>query len=94
MRISEIIASLIPKVRPIGPSKEAAGIERTSNIHSKPDQVQLSGEGQLLSRLTAEMKNFPEIDEARVAELRARIEAGEYDPSADSIAAKILGMDE
>jgi flagellar biosynthesis anti-sigma factor FlgM len=94
MRISEIIASLIPKVRPIGPSKSVSGVEQTSGIHSRPDQVQLSDESQLLSRLTAELKNLPDIDETRVAELRAKIEAGDYNPSAESIAAKILGMDE
>ena len=94
MRISEIIASLIPKVRPIGPSRAASGVEKASGIHSRPDQVQLSGEGQLLSKLTAELKNLPEIDEARVAELKARIDNGEYSPTSESVAAKILGFDE
>ena len=94
MRISEIIASLIPKVRPIGPARDIQGAEKAGRIHSRPDEVQLSGEGQLLSRLDAELKNMPEIDEAKVAELRAQIESGEYGPDAEAIAAKILGMDE
>jgi len=93
MRISEIIASLIPRVRPIGPSKGPAEVQRAGGIHSRPDEVQLSSESQLLSRLAAEMRNLPEIDEAKVAELRAKIEAGEYGPSARAIASKILGMD-
>jgi flagellar biosynthesis anti-sigma factor FlgM len=94
MRISEIIASLIPKVRPIGPSSGTSGVEKTSGIHSRPDEVQLSGEGQLLSRLNAELKALPEVDEARVAELKSMIESGEYTPSDESIAAKILGFEE
>jgi negative regulator of flagellin synthesis FlgM len=93
MRISEIIASLIPRVRPIGPSKGPTEVERAGRIISRPDEVQLSGESQLLSKLAAEMRNLPEIDEAKVAELRARIEAGDYGPSAREIASKILGMD-
>ena len=93
MRISEIIASLIPKVRSVGPSKGVSGIDTNVRIHSRPDSVQLSDESQLLSRLHSEIKNMPEIDEAKVAELRTKIEAGEYGPDAQSIAAKILGMD-
>jgi len=93
MRISEIIASLIPKVRSVGPSKGTSGIDTTTRIHSRPDSVQLSDESQLLSRLHAEIKHMPEIDEAKVAELKAKIEAGEYGPDAQSIAAKILGIE-
>jgi negative regulator of flagellin synthesis FlgM len=91
VRISEIIASLIPKVRPVGPAKEAYPTESTSKIYSRPDEVQLSGEGQLLSRLKTEIAKLPEIDEAKVAELKARIDSGEYNPTAKDIAAKILG---
>lgn len=68
-------------------------MDSTSKVYSRPDAVELSGEGQLLSKLAAEVKRLPEIDEAKVAELRARIEAGEYDPSARAIAAKILGIE-
>lgn len=93
MRISEIIASLIPRVRPVGPTRSPAGLESTGKLHSRPDEVELSGEGQLLSKLASEVKRLPEIDEARVAEIKARIEAGDYDPSARAIAAKILGID-
>ena len=94
MRISEIIASLVPKVRSIGPTRSASDLQPSGGIHSKPDQVQLSSESQLLARLSSELKTLPEVDETKVAELRARIEAGEYGPSASEIAAKILGMDQ
>ena len=93
MRISEIIASLIPKVRPVGPAKGAYPAESSSRIYSRPDEVQLSGEGQLLSRLRSEVSKLPEVDEAKVAELKAKIDAGEYNPRAKDIAAKILGME-
>lgn len=94
MRISEIIASLVPKVRAIGPTKGADELNRSGGIHSTPDQITLSSESQLLSRLSSELKNLPEIDEAKVAELRAKIEAGEYSPSSTEIAAKILGVEQ
>jgi negative regulator of flagellin synthesis FlgM len=91
LRISEIIASLIPKVRPVGPARETSPAESTSRIYSRPDEVHLSGESQLLAKLKSEVAKLPEIDEAKVAELKARIDAGEYNPSAKDIAAKILG---
>ena len=94
MRISEIIASLVPKVRAISPSKGTYGVEGTGKIHSRPDQVQLSGEGQLLSRLESELKTQSNtIDEAKVKELREQIESGNYNPDAREVAAKILGID-
>jgi negative regulator of flagellin synthesis FlgM len=93
MKISEIIASLIPKVRPVGPAKGAYAAESTSGIYSKPDEVHLSSESQLLSKLQNQISKLPEIDQAKVAELKAKIDAGEYNPSAKTIAAKILGMD-
>lgn len=93
MRISEIIASLIPKVRPLSPGREIPGTDSPSKVYSQPDAVELSGEGQLLSRLSTEVKRLPEIDEAKVNELKARIEAGEYSPDSKAMAAKILGVD-
>lgn len=93
MRISEIIASLIPKVRPIGPSQNSSPADATGNVYSRPDAVELSGEGQLLSKLSAEVKKLPEIDEAKVTELKAKIEAGEYNPDSRAIAEKILGTE-
>ena len=93
MRISEIIASLIPKVRPVGPAKGAYPAESPNSIYSRPDEVRLSDEGQLLSRLRTEVAKLPEIDEAKVAELKAKIDSGEYNPSSKAIAAKILGVD-
>ena len=93
MRIAEIIASLIPRVRPIGPAKGPVGTEPAGKVYSRPDQVELSDESQILSSLASEIKKLPEIDEAKVAELRAKIEAGEYEPDAQAIAAKILGIE-
>lgn len=93
MRISEIIASLVPKIRSISPSKGTPELDQNGKINARPDDVQLSDESQLLSRLSSELKSLPEIDEAKVAELRARIEAGEYNPSSYDIASKILGAD-
>lgn len=93
MRISEIIASLIPKVRPVGQSRSIPGAESAASVYKKPDAVELSGESQLLAKLQNEIKNLPEIDEAKVAELRAKIESGEYNPDTRDIAAKILGVE-
>jgi len=91
MRISEIIASLIPKVRPVGPSRDVNQTPPTGGQYKKPDAVELSGESQLLSRLQTELRSMPEIDSAKVAELRAKIDAGDYSPTAKDIAQKIIG---
>jgi len=93
MRISEIIASLIPRVRPVGPTRGPIEVEPSPSIYSKPDEVHLSDESQVLSTLLAEIKNLPEVDKAKVEEIKARIEAGEYSPSSKDIAAKILGIE-
>lgn len=94
MRISEIIASLVPKVRPVGQTQGTSGTEPTGGAYKKPDAVELSGESQLLNRLRTELKNIPEIDEARIAELKAKIDSGEYSVDSKDIAAKILGINE
>jgi flagellar biosynthesis anti-sigma factor FlgM len=94
MRISEIIASLIPKVRPVGPSKGIYPTDTTSGIYSRPDEVHLSDDSMLLSKLRNEVAKLPEVDEAKVAELKAKIDSGEYNPSAKAIAQKILGIEE
>ncbi|MBX2859447.1 MAG: flagellar biosynthesis anti-sigma factor FlgM [Cellvibrionaceae bacterium] len=66
------------------------------NPSSKPpsgDSVSLSTTGQNLAKLEAAVAQSPEVDEAKVAELKAAINSGRYQVDADRIADKMLSQD-
>lgn len=54
------------------------------------DTVQLSAQAQELSRIQSNLQALPEIDEARVAQIRESIASGSYVIDTDRIAAQIL----
>jgi negative regulator of flagellin synthesis FlgM len=54
------------------------------------DTVQLSTQAQELSRIKRDLQTLPEIDEARVSQVRESIDNGTYVIDADRIAAQIL----
>lgn len=54
------------------------------------DTVRLTSGGQLLERLEKSLASLPDIDSARVAEVKAAIESGEYQIDADAIAAAMI----
>jgi negative regulator of flagellin synthesis FlgM len=58
----------------------------------KSDQVQVSGDGKLLSAATQALQNEPEIREERVLELKKRIEHGEYQVPVEDLASQLLGL--
>ena len=54
------------------------------------DTVELSSQVQELNRIKEELKTQPDVDEARVAEVKAQIADGSFRADADQIAAQIL----
>ncbi|MEE8336846.1 MAG: flagellar biosynthesis anti-sigma factor FlgM [Dehalococcoidia bacterium] len=54
------------------------------------DQVTISDQAQALRRLIDKVQAQPELREARVAELRAQIAAGEYQVDGDALAALLV----
>lgn len=58
--------------------------------NSTADTVQLSTQAQELSRIQRDLQTLPEIDEARVSQVRESIDNGSYVIDADRIAAQIL----
>jgi len=72
-------------------SKDDSGSEKAV---TQQDSVELSGKAQLVKSLISEMSSQPEVNESRVAELRASIASGEFSVSADKIASKMLALDD
>jgi len=57
---------------------------------SKGDTVELTSHAKLLERLDKTLASLPAVDDARVAEVKAAIENGEYEIDADAIADAML----
>ncbi len=54
------------------------------------DEVNISSMGQTFQVAKEAVKNAPDVRDDKVADLKARIENGTYDVSADDFAAKLL----
>ena len=57
------------------------------------DTVQLTSGAKLLERLEKSLAALPDVDSARVAEVRAAIENGEYQIDADAIADAMIRLE-
>jgi len=94
-----------PAINKLGGKVEDAGANRkvggTQGVADKAgagsgspnDTVELTSGAQLLERLEQGLKALPEIDSARVAEIRTAIENGNYEVDADAIADAMLRFD-
>ena len=60
--------------------------------HTSPasDNVELTNDAKLLERLDKALASAPDIDETRIAEIKAAIENGDYEIDADAIANAML----
>tara|TARA_R110002167_G_scaffold286400_4_gene491351 strand:- start:498 stop:809 length:312 start_codon:yes stop_codon:yes gene_type:complete len=54
--------------------------------------VSLSSSAQNLTKIEAELKSLPEVNQARVDEIKARIDRGEYQPDSTNLAQKMLDL--
>ncbi len=54
------------------------------------DKLELSTKASEVGKLVDQVKQFPDIREAKVSDLQVQIAAGEYNPSSEEIAAAIL----
>lgn len=54
------------------------------------DTVTLSGDAKLFSQAVRDAQEAPEVRADRVAELKAQVESGEYQPDSHKIAEKML----
>lgn len=84
--VHQVLAAYLQKVE--GGKPERAGASQAEKV--KPDSVALSkeaGEVQIARRALAKV---PEVREDKIAELRKRIESGEYKVDARKLAEAIL----
>ena len=57
------------------------------------DSVSLSSQGQAIAKIEANLVKSSEVDEAKVAEIKAAITSGRYNIDSNSIAQKMLDQD-
>jgi len=58
------------------------------------DAVDFSDTVSNLKRIESQLKQTPEVDAERVAEVRARVESGEYEVDAKSVASKLARLEQ
>lgn len=86
------ISNKVPPVQNTSYVKEAS---KTSKVNStgataKGDKVELSAKAQELHAAREAIKHMADVDHAKVAEIKAQIEAGTYKVDAEKIAGKML----
>ncbi|GHV32617.1 hypothetical protein FACS18949_04090 [Clostridia bacterium] len=55
------------------------------------DEVSVSANGKVFAQAMRQISETPDVREAKVAELRDRIQSGGYAPDSRAVAAKMLG---
>ena len=78
----------------VGSRGAAASPATTAGSSSSSDTVELSSQAQQLSRIQQDLQALPEVDAARVSEMREQISRGEYLVDAQAIAAKIIASEQ
>lgn len=80
-----------------GSSGETSGVTRGSVAESEgapeTDRVTLSGDARLVALAANQAKESPDVRSDRVAELKARVQSGTYQPDSRKIAEKMLTME-
>jgi len=74
-----------------GANPKASGNKSST---SSSDTVELSSQARTLGKIERALASLPEIDEARVEQVRQQIADGSYQVDANSIAANILRDDQ
>lgn len=69
------------------------GAERPAAEAPARDNVQLSNEAQRLQRLEENIAQAPEVNEDKVAQIKAALADGSYSVNADRLADKILSSE-
>lgn len=85
--LDAIRAARQSSVKTEGKNKTESG---DGQIRFGEDKIQLSERAGEVGKLVNEIKNLPDVRQARVNELREQIASGEYAPSGEKIADAIL----
>ncbi|MFZ7101357.1 MAG: flagellar biosynthesis anti-sigma factor FlgM [Peptococcaceae bacterium] len=70
--------------------KKVAGKNKVNSVEAKKDEMQVSNEAQVLSKIFNTAKNAPEIRAEKVNELKNAIKQGNYHVSAGDVAEKMV----
>lgn len=66
--------------------KSRRSVSYGSSYMQEQDNADISSFGTLLARASAEFKNIPEVREDVVADFKAKIDSGSYNPPLDKVA--------
>jgi len=78
----------------LDPSNTPSSLNQPTEQSNSPKvSVSLSSSAQNLSKIEAELKSLPDINQARVDEIKARIDRGEYHPDSANLAQKMLNLE-
>lgn len=73
---------------------ERVGTLKTDSLKAEPkfdqDKLEVSERAAKVGKLIEEIREMPDVREAKTADLRKRIESGEYEPTGADIADAIL----
>ncbi|NMA01083.1 MAG: flagellar biosynthesis anti-sigma factor FlgM [Clostridia bacterium] len=79
----------IPGVMKAYNQKKVHSTHKPESI-GKKDEMSISNEAQVMSKIMQRVKETPDIREERVNELKQQIKQGTYSVSADNVAEKLL----
>lgn len=74
-----------------GNNSKAAAANKPAE--TEKDSVSLSSKAQTMGRLEAKMADTPEVDEAKVAAIKAAISEGRYQVDSQTVAERMLAQD-
>ncbi len=76
------------------PKQAGAEQARSQTTNARGENVNLSSQAKNLKQLEQKLGDYPEMDDARIEEIRAALENGSYKVDAEKLAQKMLDMDE
>ncbi|MDY6399208.1 MAG: flagellar biosynthesis anti-sigma factor FlgM [Synergistales bacterium] len=70
--------------------KSRRNVSYNGNSATESDNANFSSFGTLLAKVNAEIKNIPDVREDVVANFKAQVESGKYNPPLDKLAGALI----
>jgi negative regulator of flagellin synthesis FlgM len=87
------VPSSIGASRPVARPQDAASDSTSSAKDSSPQDVQITGTARQLADLDQQVRNAPDVNEQKVAQLRSAIEQGTYQVRPRHIADQLMSLE-
>ena len=91
--IGNAAGSSAGKAKPSAETQTTANIPNNTTIQNDTDSVSLSPTAQNIAKIEANLAQTPDIDTAKVAQIKTELDAGTYQIDDNAIAEKILSED-